>query len=196
MGVVLSLQLMATALTACSSQGELSTAPQHESGQESEILSDASGEGAPSLAQCADVRGNDESLGQSDCGGGAGSYACQSGMQCKRIVKGQASALAREPDEVSCSTATHLCTAIFYGSGSQLFNPEESGFLFGAGCFGTCAGLAANRNVFAIPQCLTCFTIFARHWDVVADAQRAHYVLGMHMMSGRYIPHMGQGSSG
>lgn len=178
----------AIAMIACTSSGDLTTAPRN--GPEGVPAASA-----PALAQCADV-GTRESFGETNCTGGGAGYACQSGTKCKRNVKGQITLLPREPDEISCNTATRLCVATFYGSGTQLFNPEESGFLFGAGCFGACAGLAANRNVFAIPQCLTCFGLFARHWDLVADAQRAHYVLGMHAMSGRYIPHFGQGPLG
>jgi hypothetical protein len=179
----------AIALVACTSSRDLTTAPRNGPGSTPSAS-------APALAQCADVGGTRESFGETNCTGGGAGYACQSGTKCKRNVKGQITLLPREPDEISCSTATGLCVATFYGSGTQLFNPEESGFLFGAACFGACAGLAANRNVFAIPQCLTCFGLFARHWDLVADAQRAHYVLGMHVMSGRYIPHLGQGSEG
>jgi hypothetical protein len=95
------------------------------------------------------------------------------------------SRLPREPDEISCSTATRLCTAVYYGAGSTTFNPEEQGFLFGSSCFAACGNAALTRSPFTLGSCMVCAGIYARRYDVVGDAARVSYTLGMHGMNPR-----------
>ncbi len=173
--------LLVSVPAACTSWGDLPTAPRGE-------LPAVSSGGAPALAQCADVQPKGESLGQANCsGGGAGTYACQAGMSCRNYTVSPNLRLSREPDEISCSTRTMLCTATYYGTGSTTFNPEEQGFLFGSTCFAACGNAALSKSPFTGGVCIVCAGLYARHYDVVADATRVNYTLGMHMIT-RKIP--------
>ena len=176
----LALLFLVVAPAACAS-GAVPMAPEEE-------LHAGSTGSAPLLAQCADARpprGEGASVRAECSGGGAGTYACQSGMSCRNYTILPNSRLSREPDEISCSTATRLCTAVYYGGGGTTFNPEEQGFLFGSSCFAACGNAALTRSPFTLGTCMVCAGLYARHYDVVGDAARVSYVLGMHGMNPR-----------